>query len=276
MRNILAVDISVFAFKVHSLFETSDFVKRFGDADPTSYLKCLIAQVLNNPIDYVAFDPTTVELVYCFDTKTEQPNGTTGYFRHGEFAEYKAGRSNRPETWYLTIRLMKEYCEKHQLVSLSYPGLEADDAIAEIARKFRGVEGVRVFLVSLDTDILQLVGDNVYYSWTYEGKGYAKITRMFNEYHAISYVKYKFKRDITHPSQIADIKSELGDKSDNLPPGSPLRLIDLCNNHHGIDLGIDPTTFVGSPPNYEHAEFARKWIAKRLLPGFPMLTTHGE
>lgn len=277
MRDIILVDLSVHCFSIFNMFEQSNFYERFGkDADPTNYLKCLIAQRLNNPIDFVGYDPSRVEYVYCIDSKVDQPNGTRGYWRHNEFAEYKAGRANRPPEWYRTIELAKEYCAKHNLVVLEHDGQEADDNIAEVCRKFKGVDNVRVFISSVDLDLTQLVGDNVYYAWTFSNKGYAKITRLFNSFHVCAYVKYKFKRDITHPSQIVDIKVELGDKSDNLAPGADRRLIDLCNNHHGIDLGVDPATFVGSPPNYEHAEFARKWIAKRLLPGFPMLTTHGE
>ena len=78
-------------------------------------------------------------------------------FRHEQYAEYKAGRPEMPDT------LRPQWKRLDQLIAASggashvAPGFEADDVIATLAEKL-AAEGGDVTIVSGDRDLFQLVG----------------------------------------------------------------------------------------------------------------------
>jgi DNA polymerase-1 len=81
-------------------------------------------------------------------------------FRDQLFAEYKAQRPSMPEDLSVQLPFVRRMCEAMRLPALEYPGYEADDVIGALARQ-AAAQGLEVFIVTSDKDMLQLVRENV-------------------------------------------------------------------------------------------------------------------
>lgn len=113
---------------------------------------------------------------------------------------------------------------------------EADDMMAE-ARRLKNEAKIaspnsplaqRMFYLStLDTDLLQLVQEDIIFAWTGKWKGHIRLKDV-NE--TLEYILKKHKYKIYHPSQFAQVKNLVGDGADNLPPGVGVGLFDLIND----------------------------------------------
>ncbi len=124
-------------------------------------------------------------------------------FRHEMFEQYKANRKKMPEDLAMQIPKIKEIVDAFNIKRLEIDGLEADDLIATLAHK-GAEEGYRVFIVSSDKDLFQLVKENILildpkkdYK-VYDSKG-------IEEFFGVS------------PEQVVDVLSLMGDASDNIP-----------------------------------------------------------
>ncbi len=124
-------------------------------------------------------------------------------FRHEMFEQYKANRKKMPEDLAMQIPKIKEIVDAFNIKRLEIDGLEADDLIATLAHK--GAEkGYKVYIVSSDKDLFQLVNENIFildpkkdYK-VYNSKG-------IEEFFGVS------------PEQVVDVLSLMGDTSDNIP-----------------------------------------------------------
>ncbi len=81
-------------------------------------------------------------------------------WRHDLYPEYKAGRSPMPEALYTQMDRFKDAFSETGVLSISFPGLEADDIIATLAVKVAARNGT-VIILSTDKMFLQLVSDLV-------------------------------------------------------------------------------------------------------------------
>src|SRR6202521_237901 len=81
-------------------------------------------------------------------------------FRDKLFAEYKAQRPAMPEDLSIQLPFVRRYCEAMHLPILEVPGYEADDVIGTLARQ-AAEQGLEIFIVTSDKDMLQLVGGPV-------------------------------------------------------------------------------------------------------------------
>ena len=124
-------------------------------------------------------------------------------FRHEMYEAYKANRKKMPEDLAMQIPKIKEIVDAFNMERLEIEGLEADDLIATLSYKASN-EGYKVYIVSSDKDLFQLVNDNVYildpkkdYK-VYDSKG-------IEEFFGVS------------PDKVADVLALMGDASDNIP-----------------------------------------------------------
>jgi len=81
-------------------------------------------------------------------------------FRDRLFAEYKAQRPPMPEDLAAQLPYVRRLCEAMRLPMLELEGYEADDVIGALAEQ-AAREGLEVFIVTSDKDLLQLVGGHV-------------------------------------------------------------------------------------------------------------------
>ena len=129
-------------------------------------------------------------------------------FRHEKDASYKATRAPMPDDLRSQIGRIREVIDSFNMPVFEAPGFEADDLIGTLARQAHE-QGVPVQIVSLDTDLLQLVEPGVDVSLY---RPYMKGAP------AVSYdVQGVIERYGLTPEQIADYKGLQGDTSDNIP-----------------------------------------------------------
>ena len=138
------------------------------------------------------YNPKYIGLV--FDAKGKN-------FRHEIYPEYKANRSSMPDELAEQIPLLYKI-----LKFLGYPpiiikGVEADDVIGSLSRKFNKLNDIKIF--SGDKDFAQLVNKKV-----------VLINPITLDEMDPKGVKKKYEID---PSQIIDYLALMGDKSDNIP-----------------------------------------------------------
>ena len=135
----------------------------------------------------------------------DAPGGT---FRHEKDATYKATRSAMPDDLRRQSVRIREVIDAFAMPTFEAPGFEADDLLGTLAKQAKAA-GVPVCIVSLDTDLLQLVepGVDVYLYRPYV-KGAPAVA--YDEAAVI-------ERYALRPDQIADFKGLKGDTSDNIP-----------------------------------------------------------
>ncbi len=88
-----------------------------------------------------------------FNIKTQQ-------FETIDYAGYKANRAEMPADLAQQLPYIRRALEAFRIPILSYEGFEADDVIGTLSHKLSDL-GHKVFVVSSDKDMMQLVNDNV-------------------------------------------------------------------------------------------------------------------
>lgn len=127
-------------------------------------------------------------------------------FRHEEYQEYKAGRSEMPDELKEQIPRVYEYINLLGIKTFSKDGYEADDLIGILATQATA-NNIDVEIFSSDRDLLQLVSPNVTVNLLKNGmKEVASYTPKS------LYEEFGLKHE-----QIIDLKALQGDASDNIP-----------------------------------------------------------
>lgn len=126
-------------------------------------------------------------------------------FRHEAHEGYKATRAKAPDELYAQIPRIKEMIESFKIPVYSKEGFEADDMMGTLALKATK-DGLSVYLVTGDRDLLQLVDHTIHVVFPH--KGYREPT--------IYDSKAVFEKFGIHPDQVVDYKSLVGDPSDNI------------------------------------------------------------
>ncbi len=146
-------------------------------------------------IQKLLHDYQVKRILIAFDAK-----GPT--FRHKVFEKYKAQRPPMPEDLKVQIPVIFEIVDALGIPSLQMEGYEADDIIGTATDILAG-RGRRVFIVTMDKDMLQLVTEAV---WVFDPKN--DILRDPAAVVARMGVK---------PVQVVDLLALMGDKVDNVP-----------------------------------------------------------
>ncbi len=127
-------------------------------------------------------------------------------FRLDQYPEYKAGRSETPDTLRQQLPLIREVLEALRIPVVELEGYEADDLLATLARRGREA-GHHVVIVSGDRDCLQLVNDDVTVLMTRRG-----VTDMIRYDPAMVVERYGVE-----PDRWTDFAALKGEQADNLP-----------------------------------------------------------
>jgi len=123
-------------------------------------------------------------------------------FRHEKFEDYKANRKAMPDELSRQIEIIKEVVEACNIPMIAKPGFEADDILGTLARQ-ASEQGLDVYLVTNDKDVLQLLGDHVFRFDATNGKVYG--------------VEDLRNSKGIEPEQVVDVLALSGDSSDNVP-----------------------------------------------------------
>ena len=150
-------------------------------------------------------------LVIAFDTA-----GPT--FRHEEFAEYKAGRPEMPDTLSQQLPIIREVIEAFKVPILEIQGYEADDIIGTVARKAEDA-GMEVTIVTGDKDALQLVTPNVKVN-PYSFRGMYEKGFVFDE----QAVRQRYG---VEPARVTDFMGMVGDRLNSSSSSIPFTIIAL-------------------------------------------------
>lgn len=128
-------------------------------------------------------------------------------FRHEAFEAYKGTRAEMPEDLRGQITRVRELIGVLNIPIFEAPGYEADDVIGSLSRSC-ALAGFDVIIVTGDSDLLQLVGDNV--------QAVLPGARRFGEFRHYDEPAV-FERYGFGPTLIPDYKALVGDTSDNIP-----------------------------------------------------------
>ncbi len=132
------------------------------------------------------------------------PGGT---FRNAEYEPYKATREKKADELYAQIPIIQGIMAAYGIPSFSVKGFEADDILGTVAKMNEEAGGIETLIVTGDLDSLQLVSPKTKVVFFIKGLSEVKI---YDE------TAIKERYNLT-PAQLIDLKTLLGDTSDNLP-----------------------------------------------------------
>jgi len=158
----------------------------------------------------------------------------TPTFRHEKFEEYKAQRPKMPEELKSQIKRVHQLVNSFHIPIFEIDGFEADDILGTLSQQ-SSKQGIETIIVSGDNDMLQLV---------LPGVEALMPRRTFND--TILYDEQTIKQKYgIKPAQITDLKTLVGDASDNIPgiPGigekTATKLIQQYGSLEGIYAHIE-------------------------------------
>ncbi len=128
-------------------------------------------------------------------------------FRHEMAKDYKAHRAPMPDDLRPQIDRMKEVLHALNVPIYEAPGFEADDVIGTLSKQ-AAEQDIDAYVITGDSDLLQLVGDHVYV--VMPGG------RNFGDYRIYDPDSVR-ERYGFGPERVIDYKALVGDKSDNIP-----------------------------------------------------------
>lgn len=189
-----------------------------------------------------AKDGTYTNAVYGFInilnrlTELEKPDGVAvafdlkaPTFRHKKYAEYKAGRKGMPEELAQQMPIMKEWLTLAGYTCVECETYEADDILGTLAALCEK-SGNECVIATGDRDSLQLVSDTTRVLLAATKMGKPEI---------INYDKAAlFERYGLTPHEMIELKSLMGDSSDNIPGVAGVgekTATDLITRFHSID-----------------------------------------
>ena len=168
-----------------------------NDGFPTNALFGLI-NVISREIDSISPDYAAV----AFDLKAPT-------FRHKMYDAYKAGRHATPEALLMQMPPAKDICRAMGFSVLELEGYEADDILGTLAamaeQAASGGEEIETYILTGDKDSLQLISENV------------KVLLASNSETTVYDDAKFFDKYGVHANQYVDVKSIMGDSSDNIP-----------------------------------------------------------
>lgn len=151
--------------------------------------------VFTNMIFKILKERSPEAIAIAFDT----PEPTE---RHKIYEDYKAQRPETPTDLLAQIPHMKKIIEAFRITTFEMPGYEADDIICTIAIRAAS-EGIKVFILSGDKDMMQIVNENIFI--------YDPMKDLLIDKEQV------IKRFGVPPPMIPEIMALAGDSIDNIP-----------------------------------------------------------
>ena len=127
-------------------------------------------------------------------------------FRHEAREDYKATRRKTPDDLLPQMARVREMLDAFAIPVYEMPGFEADDIAGTIATR-SAAEGLETWVVTLDTDLVQLIRPNLN---LFMFRPYQRDTVVYDEANAAE--RWGFT-----PPFMTDFKALRGDTSDNIP-----------------------------------------------------------
>src|SRR5690348_13045395 len=189
---LLLIDGHSLAYRAFHALPPENFATTTGQ--PTNAVYGFTAMLINVLRDE---HPTHIAVAFDRGEKT---------FRHEQYVDYKANRSETPADFRTQLSLIFEVLDALGIRRMSVPGYEADDIIATLATQ-GAADGMDVLIVTGDRDTYQLVTDDV--TVLYTRRGISEMARM-------TPAAVQEKYGLT-PAQYPDFAALRGDPSDNLP-----------------------------------------------------------
>lgn len=155
-------------------------------------------------------------------------------FRHKMFEDYKGKRKPMPEELRPQLGLLKDILRLMNVTVIEQAGIEADDIIGTIAKN----TSVATYIYTGDKDSFQLVDEETSVCFTKRGITDLEVYEQSN---------FKEKTGLV-PKQIIDLKSLMGDASDNIPgvagigEKTALSLLEKYGSLDGVYQNIDNIT----------------------------------
>ncbi len=125
-------------------------------------------------------------------------------FRHNQFDDYKGTRKEVDPELKVQFPIAREYLEAMQLFQYEEDGIEADDIIGSVSKKYKDEH---VYILSSDKDLLQLIDDTTEVLLMKKGISELKV---MDEKTLLE------EMEVT-PQQIIEMKALSGDSADNIP-----------------------------------------------------------
>lgn len=168
-------------------------------------------------------DIRPTHLAVAFDKKGKN-------FRHAIYDQYKANRKGMPDDLAQQMPILFDLLDKMQIKRIGKSGVEADDVIGTLAKRFK----VDTIIFSGDRDLLQLVDDSTTVCLTKRGITDVEEVTVNNMHDLYGMT----------PSQIIEFKALKGDPSDNIPgvagigDKSAMTLLDKYGTIEGVYQNI--------------------------------------
>ncbi|WP_431027723.1 5'-3' exonuclease [Lysinibacillus sp. LZ02] len=159
-------------------------------------------------------------------------------FRNDLFDGYKANRPAPPEEMVPQFDLAKEVSAMLGWTNFGITGIEADDLIGSMVKKWQ--HDAQMTVISGDKDLLQILNPSTTIAFTKKG---------YTEYDVYTLERFQKEYGI-EPEQFAHVKAFMGDTSDGYPgvkgigPKTALKLIQDFNSVEGV-LEALPTLKAG-------------------------------
>src|SRR5215510_14782965 len=157
--------------------------------------------------------------------------------RKALYSDYKATREAAPDDLRAQIPWIRRIVAAYRFATVEQPGEEADDVIAALARSAERA-GYTVEIVSTDKDLLQLVSERIVVLDTMRDRrlGPAEVEARYG----------------VPPAQMLDLRSLVGDTSDNIPGVKGIGekgAAELLRTHGSLDaLLANPDAVAGKRP----------------------------
>ena len=126
--------------------------------------------------------------------------------RDVQYREYKAHRPDTPDDLSAQVDKMRAVIQSFNIPILERAGFEADDVIGTVSYQ-ASAQGIAVQIVTGDSDLLQLITDDVS----------VYLHRPFKDPLLHDKEAFYHKYGLTIPRQLIDLKALEGDTSDNIP-----------------------------------------------------------
>lgn len=193
-KRIVIFDAYALIFRAYFAMQRANLRTTAGE--PTGAVRGFTSTLLHI---FRTLEPTHAAFAFDVDDAT--------VFRREIDPNYKAHREPMPEDLPSQIQRCREIAESFSVPIYQEPGFEADDVLGTLADQ-AVAEGFDTWICTLDSDILQLVTDDisVYLYNPYKSE--------YTAYDGPATVRARYEVD---PIQIIDFKALVGDKSDNIP-----------------------------------------------------------
>ena len=220
MKKLLLVDGNNLIFRSYYATAYNGNLMKNSKGFPTNALFGFV-----NMINKIVEEEKPVYMIVAFD------KGKT--FRHEKYKDYKAGRIATPDELKVQMPIAKEILTDMGIKYYEIDGYEADDIIGTFAKYCDEEPDFIGTIVSSDKDLLQLISNDI-------------DMKLLKQKDHIRYNLKSFREDYgMDPINIIDLKSLMGDSSDNIPgvkgigEKTALKLLHEYKSLDGIYENID-------------------------------------